>query len=170
MNKFILALVFLSVFICHSTYAQQAVITPNQFEAKADDAYERKDYNAALANYMSILSDDPERSDLYWKTAECARLTRHFKTAEFYYEALSKKPELSSTQPLLDFRLASVKRNLEKYDAAIALFQKYATAEGNIAVEAASEIKQIKWAQGKIQEKRTKRQFLFRGFDSNSRK
>ena len=155
MNKFILALVFLSVFICHSTYAQQAVITPNQFEAKADDAYERKDYNAALANYMSILSDDPERSDLYWKTAECARLTRHFKTAEFYYEALSKKPELSSTQPLLDFRLASVKRNLEKYDAAIALFQKYATAEGNIAVEAASEIKQIKWAQGKIQEKRT---------------
>lgn len=155
MNKFILALVFLSVLICSSAYAQQAVITPNQFEAKADDAYERKDYNAALANYMSILSDDPERSDLFWRTAECARLTRHFKTAEIYYEALSKKPELSSTQPLLDFKLASVKRNLEKYDAAIALFQKYITAEGKIAVEAASEIKQIKWAQGKIQEKKT---------------
>jgi outer membrane protein OmpA-like peptidoglycan-associated protein len=156
MKKFILAFVFLSVLVNQSTFAQgQAVITANQFEAKADDAYERKEYNAALANYMSILNDDPDRSDIYWRTAECARLTRHFVTAEKYYEALSKKPELSSAQPLLDFRLASVKKNLEKYDAAIALFQKYTTSEGKFAAEAASEIKQIKWAQSKLQEKKT---------------
>lgn len=154
MKKIILALVFLGAFVSNFTYAQQAVITPNQFEAKGDDAYERRDYNAALANYMSILNDDPDRADLYWRAAECARLTRHFKTAEFYYEALSKKPELSSAQPLLDFKLASVKKNLEKYDAAIALFQKYTTAEAKITSEAAAEIKQIKWAQSKVQEKK----------------
>ncbi len=156
MKKFILVFILLSAVVNHYTFAQtQAVITANQFEAKADDAYERKDYNAALANYMSILNDEPTRSDLYWRTAECARITRHFVTAEQYYEAFSKKPELSVTQPLLDFKLASVKRNLEKYDAAIALFQKYTTEEGKIAAEATAEIKQIKWAQSKLQEKKT---------------
>ena len=148
MKKYILALVILNACMANVTHAQ--VITANQFESKAEIAYEAKDYNAALAYYQSILTDDSERADLFWKAAESARMTRHFKTAEQFYELLSKKQEWANAQPLLDFRLASMKKCLEKYDAAIALYQKHIAASGQMSAEALNEISQIKWAQEQL--------------------
>ncbi len=144
MKIFNIALVFLCVFVAPSTYAQ--VVTASQFQTKADAAFEIKDYNTALAHYTTILNDEPERSDLYWKTAESARMTRRFAIAERYYQALSLKPELSSTQPLLDYKLATVKKSLGKYDEAIALFQKYTTTSGEISTQAQAEIEAATWA------------------------
>jgi outer membrane protein OmpA-like peptidoglycan-associated protein len=144
MKRLLIALTFLCVLVGSSTQAQ--VITANQFETKADAAFELKDYNTALAHYLSVLNDDPDRADLYWKTAESARTTRHFVVAEKYYEALSKNPQLSQAQPLLDYKLAMVKKSLGKYDAAIALFQKYTQTAGEMAATAISEVEAAKWA------------------------
>ncbi|MBL7818729.1 MAG: hypothetical protein JNL70_27265 [Saprospiraceae bacterium] len=151
MKKYYIALVFLSAFLLHQTHAQ--VITANQFQNKAEEAVELKDNNSALTYYLTILNDEPERSDLYWKAAEAARLTRHFTVAEKYYEAMSKKPELSNTQPLLDFRLASIKKILGKYDAALTLFEKYAATPGQMQSAALAEIESIKWAKEVTQAK-----------------
>ena len=151
MKRFLIAFVFICVLVESATYAQ--VITANQFQNKADAAYELKDYNTALAHYLTILNDEPNRADLYWKTAESARITRHFAVAEKYYEALSKDAELSKGQPLLDYKLATVKKSLGKYDAAIALFQKYTTTAGETASLATTEIEAANWAKTMTQVK-----------------
>ena len=130
--------------VANATFGQ--VITANQFQNKADAAFELKDYNTALAHYMTVLNDEPDRSDLYWKTAESARITRRFDIAEKYYEAVSKNPDLNKTQPLLDYKLAMVKKSLGKYDVAIALFQKYTTTAGEISTTATAEIEAATWA------------------------
>ena len=144
MKKFILVLVILCVVVINSTHAQ--VVTANQYQNKADEAFELKDYNTALSHYLTILNDEPNRSDLYWKTAESARMTRHFVLAEKYYEAFSKTPNVISGQPLLNYRLAIIKKSLKKYDEAIALFQKYAATGGEMASSAMFEIEATKWA------------------------
>lgn len=129
-------------------YAAKAqVILAQQYETKADYAFELRDYNTALSHYMTILKDEPQRSDLYWKTAEAARLTRHYVTAEKYYEALASKKE-ANAQPLLDYKLGLVKKSRGKYDEAIVRFQKYldANATGEMAALATTEIEASKWA------------------------
>ena len=129
-------------------YAAKAqVILAQQYETKADYAFELRDYNTALSHYTTILKDDPERVDLYWKTAEAARLTRHYAAAERYYEALVGKKE-GNAQPLLDYKLGLVKKSRGKYDEAIARFQKYldANATGEMAALATAEIAASKWA------------------------
>jgi outer membrane protein OmpA-like peptidoglycan-associated protein len=151
MKRFFIALTFLFVLVGNAAYAQ--VITANQFQNKADAAFEIKDYNTALAHYLTILNDEPDRADLYWNTAEAARNIRHFVVAEKYYEALSKNPQLSQAQPSLDYKLATVKKSLGKYDAAIALFQRYSTASGEMAATAITEIEASKWAKEMTQVK-----------------
>jgi hypothetical protein len=127
--------------------AKAQVITAQQYEVKADYAFELRDYNTALSHYMTILKDEPERADLYWKTAEAARLTRHYETAEKYYDALARTKE-ANTQPLLDYKLGLVKKSRGKYDEAVERFQKYldANATGEMAALATSEIESSKWA------------------------
>jgi outer membrane protein OmpA-like peptidoglycan-associated protein len=127
--------------------AKAQVILAQQYETKADYAFELRDYNTALAHYMTILKDEPQRADLYWKTAEAARLTRHYAAAEKYYEALSKSDE-GKTQPLLDYKLGLVKKSRGKYEEAIGYFEKYiaANATGEMATLAATEIETSKWA------------------------
>ncbi len=127
--------------------ANAQVITAQQYETKADYAFELRDYNTALSHYMTILNDEPERADLYWKTAEAARLTRHYAVAEKYYEALSKTDE-GKKQPLLDYKIGLVKKSRGKYEEAVARFQRYldANATGEMATVAASEIETSKWA------------------------
>jgi tetratricopeptide (TPR) repeat protein/outer membrane protein OmpA-like peptidoglycan-associated protein len=129
-------------------YAVEAqVILAQQYETKADYAFELRDYNTALSHYMTILKDEPQRADLYWKTAEAARLTRHYAAAEKYYEALANTDE-GKKQPLLDYKLGLVKKSRGKYDEAIARFQKYldANASGEMASIAMTEIETSKWA------------------------
>jgi outer membrane protein OmpA-like peptidoglycan-associated protein len=123
------------------------VILAQQYETKADYAFELRDYNTALSHYMTILKDEPQRADLYWKTAEAARLTRHYSAAEKYYEALANTDE-GKKQPLLDYKLGLVKKSRGKYDEAVARFQKYidANATGEMASLAATEIETSKWA------------------------
>lgn len=48
------------------------VVTVSQYEVRADNAFELRDYNTALSHYTTILNDEPLRADLYWKTAEAA--------------------------------------------------------------------------------------------------
>ena len=144
MNRFNIAFIVLGLFVANATYAQ--VITANQFQTKADSAFAIKDYNTALAHYMTILNDEPNRVDLYWNTAEAARITRRFDVAERYYEALSKNPDLSKTQPILDYKLAMVKKSLGKYDTAIVLLQKYTTTAGELTALATTEIETTTWA------------------------
>ncbi len=129
------------------TAAKAQVILAQQYETKADYAFEIRDYNTALAHYMTILKDEPQRADIYWKTAEAARLTRHYTAAEKYYEALSNTDE-GKKQPLLDYKLGLVKKSRGKYEEAIAYFQKYlaANATGEMSALATTEIETSKWA------------------------
>jgi outer membrane protein OmpA-like peptidoglycan-associated protein len=130
------------------------VITAPQYETKGDYAFELRDYNTALSHYMTILNDEPNRADLYWRTAESARLTRHYAAAEKYYEALSKSDE-GKKQPLLDYKLGLVKKSRGKYDEAIAYFEKYlaANATGEMAALATTEIETSKWAKIETQKR-----------------
>ncbi|MDZ7876671.1 MAG: hypothetical protein U5L45_03330 [Saprospiraceae bacterium] len=128
------------------------VVTVSQYEVRADNAFELRDYNTALSHYTTILNDEPLRADLYWKTAEAARLTRHYAVAEKYYEALAKTDE-AKAQPLLDYKLGLVKKSRGKYTEAIARFQRYleANATGEMANLATTEIENCKWAVSETQ-------------------
>jgi outer membrane protein OmpA-like peptidoglycan-associated protein/tetratricopeptide (TPR) repeat protein len=145
MKKASIVAILITFFGVFATKAQ--VITAQQYETKADYAFELRDYNTALSHYMTILNDEPQRADLYWKTAEAARLTRHYAAAEKYYEALSRTDE-GRKQPLLAYKLGMVKKSRGKYDEAIDHFQKYlaANATGEMATLATAEIETSRWA------------------------
>jgi hypothetical protein len=145
MKKATIVAVLVTFFGAFAAKAQ--VITAQQYEARADDAFELRDYNTALSHYTTILNDEPLRADLYWKAAEAARLTRHYAAAEKYYEALSKTDE-GKKQPLLDYKIGLVKKSRGKYDEAIARFQRYldANSTGEMAALATTEIENCRWA------------------------
>ncbi len=145
MKRASLVAILIAFFGIYAAKAQ--VILAQQYETKADYAFELRDYNTALSHYTTILKDDPERVDLYWKTAEAARLTHRYAAAERYYEALASKKE-ANQQPLLDYKLGLVKKSRGKYDEAIVRFQKYldANATGEMATLATAEIEAAKWA------------------------
>jgi outer membrane protein OmpA-like peptidoglycan-associated protein len=131
------------------------VITAKQYETKADAAFERRDYNTALAYYSTILKDDPNRFDLYWNTAEAARLTRHFAKADTNYRKLSLLAT-ALKYPLLDFNWAQVKKSLGRYDEATDLYNRFLANNPKTELEGGirTELTHIKWAKDNSQNKK----------------
>jgi tetratricopeptide (TPR) repeat protein/outer membrane protein OmpA-like peptidoglycan-associated protein len=149
-NIFLKPLFLTFCFLALATTAalsQQAVITAKQYEVKANAAFERRDYNTALAYYTTILKDEPNRFELFWNTAEAARLTRHFAKADTNYRKLSQLAT-ALKYPLLDYNWAQVKKSLGNYDEAINLYSRYLTnnPQSELAEGIRKEIENIRWA------------------------
>ena len=134
--------------LCNLPFALNAqVITASQYTRSADEAFEDKNYNTALEYYRIVLTDSPERTDLLWNAATSALETRHFAVANTYFDNLARTDK-AKEYPALNYKRGLVKKNMEEYDLAISLFEKYVSenANGEYAAEAKSEIETCEWA------------------------
>ena len=158
MNKlytFLIALILLSALSVKAQIAQlnPKIITIRQYEAAANKAFEKRQFNKALEYYLIILKDEPQRSDLFWNTAEAANQTRHYTVAYKYYESLNQT-DRGKTYPQLTFKRAMVKKSLGDYEGAIALLNTFkatapiagTTNANDLIKEAEAEIKACEWA------------------------
>jgi len=98
--------------------------TLKAYEKKAEAAYIERNYTAALAYHHQLIEIDSNRVDALFYAGESARQIRAFAIAEKHFLNIpdSLKTGFFSTT---DFRLANVKKGLEKYDEAITYYQKY---------------------------------------------
>jgi len=127
--------------------------TLKQFRKKAIEAFSNKNYYAALSHYTTILEVDSTSNDVLYNHAEAARNYNAYSAAETSYEKISNS-EVSNEFPLTDYWLAGVKKNLGKYDEAIALYTKYLNTGENQNEEfvknAKKEIEYLTWADERI--------------------
>lgn len=148
-KSFIFRLIALSLFTFHISLfnAKAQVITAAQYTRKADEAFADKNYNAALEYYRIVIDDSPERTDLLWNAANSALETRHFAIANTYFDNLARTDK-AKEYPTLNFKRGEVKKDMEEYDLAISLFEKYAAENptGEYAASAKSEIETCEWA------------------------
>ncbi len=127
--------------------------TLRQYKKEALKAFLMKDYYAALAHYDVILDVDSSNIETYYNHAESARNFNAYNTAERSYERVANSSEKANF-PKTDFWLASIKKNLGKYDEASALFQRYinnASAQDETYVQAQQELEYLKWASSTIE-------------------
>jgi len=111
---------FILVLVSISSYAQ----TLKAYEKKAEQSYIDRNYTAALAYYQQLIEIDANRVDARFYAGESARQIRAFSIAEKHFHAI---PDSLKTgfYSITDFRIANVKKGLEKYDTAILFYQKY---------------------------------------------
>ena len=128
--------------------------TPRAFEQAAMAAFEVRDYYAAFKYYGKVLEMEPARTDVMVKYADAARLYGAFKDAEVHYEtALNADNAAGGKYHTALFGLATVKKNLGKYEEALALFERYASrpdSDPDLSRKAANEISECEWAMEKI--------------------
>jgi outer membrane protein OmpA-like peptidoglycan-associated protein len=157
MNK-IFASIIILITLCSAPIQAQlgnasTSISVSQYEKKAADAFEKKDFNKALEYYQIILTEVPSRTDLYWNTAQAARATKHYIVADKYYELLAKT-DAAKTYPQLAYYRGLTKKNVGNYDMAIDMLKSYAASSSTVAIKGAgsndiqNEIEATEWAKG----------------------
>ena len=146
--NFIKFICFLPFSFCLLPFISSAqVITAAQYTRKADEAFADKNFNAALEYYRIVLEDSPERTDLLYNAADAALETRHFAIANTYFDNLARTDK-AKEYPALNYKRGEVKKDMEEYDLAISLFEKYAAENptGEYSAAAKSEIETCEWA------------------------
>lgn len=108
--------------------------TLNAYEKKAAEAFEKKDFSAALAYYRTILEVDAKSVDGLYFAGESARQIRAYHLAEAYFSRVPDEAKIMEYE-LTNYLLADVKKSLGKYDEAVFYFQKYIEANENIQGE-----------------------------------
>jgi outer membrane protein OmpA-like peptidoglycan-associated protein len=157
MNK-IFASIIILITLCNAPIQAQlgnasTSISVSQYEKKATEAFEKKDFNKALEYYQIILTDVPSRTDLYWNTAQAARGSRHYIVADKYYELLAKS-DMAKSYPQLAYYRGLTKKSVGNYDMAIDLLKSYAASSSTVSVKGVgsndvqSEIDASEWAKG----------------------
>lgn len=114
----------------------------------AEEALEKKDYNAALQHYAAALEFQPNNPGIQYQYAEIARRFYAYELAEEYYGKVVESKD-AGRFPLAAYRLGGVKKSLGKYDEAKAYFQAYLAGAGvtePYAVQAREEVKTCDWA------------------------
>jgi tetratricopeptide (TPR) repeat protein len=99
--------------------------TLRAYERAGDNAFQRKDYGAAVQYYGDVLKRHDDDLSLWWKYGESARLFQAFPEAEKSYKKVSTSPEYREAHPLLEYRLGEVKKSQGDYAAAIAHFERF---------------------------------------------
>ncbi len=123
--------------------------TLKQYTKKATEAYEKKDYSAALAYNKLLLEINPENAQALFYGGESARHLRAWQLAE---AMLWRIPDTAKTGDLAlcDFQLATVKKGLKKYKEAATYFEKFHNTQHNSNPkyhnQALEEIEYCKWA------------------------
>lgn len=146
-----MAVAFCAMVCAWSSNAQ----SPKAFENAANDAFRSKDYYSAMQYYGKVLEMEPNRLDLSYRYADAARQSGAFGQAETWFEKTIEGDQLREF-PDAALRLASVKKNLGKYEEAIRLYEKYnITAQGEETAPlrklAQQDVLQCEWALEKMQ-------------------
>lgn len=126
--------------------------SPRAFENAAQNAFDSRDYYSAMQYYGKVLEMEPNRLDVSYRYADAARQFGAFGKAETFFEKTLKEDQFQSF-PDAAFQLASVKKNLGKYDEAIQLFEKFSAdpkAESPLKKKAAVDVEQCEWAMEKL--------------------
>jgi tetratricopeptide (TPR) repeat protein len=120
MAKLKLYIILIIFGLSSSTYGQSL----KSFLTAAEQAFEKRDFGAALNYYLTANEFDENRTDLLYKSAESARLYNALNVAEEKYQNVYDK-ESQSEFPLASFWLADIKQRLGKYDDAKRLYEVY---------------------------------------------
>ncbi len=124
------------------------------FLTAAEQAFERKDFGAALNYYMTANEFDEDRTDLLYKSAESARLYNALNVAEEKYQKVFDQ-ESQAEFPLAAFWLADIKQRLGKYDEAKRLYELYLSEhedeDAYLTAKATKEIAACDWAKDLIE-------------------
>ncbi|MFN0033461.1 MAG: hypothetical protein ACKVUS_00255 [Saprospiraceae bacterium] len=126
-------------------YSNFTAQTLRSYERAGDEAFRNKNYGVAVQYYGDVLKRRNDDFSLWWKYGESARMYQSFPEAERSYQKIATSPKHKGKHPLVDFRMAEVKKNLGDYDAAISYFEKFlaerpAKAEPSFFQKAQSEI------------------------------
>jgi hypothetical protein len=125
--------------------------SPRAYENAAQNALDSRDYYSAMQYYGKVLEMEPSRLDVSYRYADAARQFGAFSKAETYFEKTIREDQFRSF-PDASFQLASVKKNLGKYDEAIQLYEQYnAESKPNVALKRKAEVDvvQCEWAMEK---------------------
>ncbi|MBK6996887.1 MAG: PD40 domain-containing protein [Lewinellaceae bacterium] len=114
-------LILTSLFIYSSIAAQSL----RSYERAGDEAFRNKNYGAAVQYYSDVLKRNNNDFSLWWKYGESARMYQSFPEAERSYQKIASSPKHKEKHPLVDFRMAEVKKNQGDYEAAISYFEKF---------------------------------------------
>lgn len=99
--------------------------TLRSYERAGDEAFRNKNYGAAVQYYSDVLKRHDSDFSLWWKYGESARMYHSYPEAERSYEKIATSPRHKEKHPLVDFRMAEVKKSLGDYEGAIEYFQKF---------------------------------------------
>lgn len=102
-------------------YAQ----TLRSYERAGDQAYEQKDYAAAVMHYGSVLQRDDDNYSVWWKYAESARNYQAFAEADRAYKKLTDYKKQVKSYPLTQYHIGEIKKSRGDYQAAIAAFTRF---------------------------------------------
>ncbi len=106
-------------------YFQLTAQTLRSYERAGDQAFLDQNYGAAVQYYGDVLKRHSEDFSLWWKYGESARMYQSFPEAERSYKKIANTPKQKEKRPLVDFRMAQVKKNQGDYEAAISYFEQF---------------------------------------------
>ena len=95
------------------------------YERAGDDAFQQKDYGAAVQHYSVVLERDDNNLNVWWKYGESARLYSAYPEAEKAYSKIIVSPKAHAEFPMVDYRLGEVKKSLGDYESAAGYFEKF---------------------------------------------
>ena len=90
----------------------------------ADNSFRSGDYFTSYVYYRKVLDVRPNRTDIYFKYAESARLFQAYRVAEDAYRNITQSKD-ADNYPLALYWLASMKKNLGDHSNAKTLFKEY---------------------------------------------
>ena len=141
----IFLLFFITLAVVGATHAQSL----RAYLKAADNAFATNDYFTALVYYKKVLEVEPDKSNIHFKYAESARLFQAYRIAEDAYHKITLSKD-SLNIPLATFWLASVKKNLGKYEEAEQLFtdylEKFKRVNARFSKRAEKHIVDCRWA------------------------
>ncbi len=114
----ILSFSFFLFWVCSDAQTLKA------YEKAGWEAYEQKNFFAAIKHFNVVLDVQSNRADILFAYAESARQFGAYKIAEEGYEKLASSG-YKQDFPMTDFWLGTVKKYLGKYNEAKAAFQRF---------------------------------------------
>lgn len=129
---------------------QVSAQTKQAYINAAEQAFEEKNYYAALRYYEEVLEFKKPDAYVYFKAAESARHFFSFEKAFDYYKAADERKE-GAELPLAPFYAGEMAYKTGEYDAALKYYRKYLTeqrdSENFYVQTATNRIESIEWAE-----------------------
>ncbi|MCF8225655.1 MAG: OmpA family protein [Bacteroidales bacterium] len=119
-NRLLTLLIFL---LCVSITPLEA--QKKDRDSRANASFEAGEYHDAIDLYKKVInkvSDSEKKAEIYYKIAECYRITGQSRQASLWYR---KSLQMDYQNPLLYLRYAQSLMKYEKYEEAAEQFQKY---------------------------------------------